>query len=163
MRRLLKLQGQAALEFVIVAPVLVLMLAGAVDIGNIARARGLAEAACSEGARYAASQNIIDQSEISGYVMDAFPLDDDCTVRVESEGIPDTRVTMRVEGKTARTVYKRDQVTVYVTIPVRTIFPISSLFGLPGDGTATEIKASKTAVAADLQKDESTSTASAGA
>lgn len=163
MRRTLRLQAQAALEFVIIAPLLVIMLAGVVDVGNIAHARGLAEAACSEGARYAASQSITDQVEISSYLKEAFPLGDASTVRVESEAIPSTKVTMRVEGKTARTVYKRDQVTVYVKIPVNTIFPFSSIFGLPGDGSSTEIESSKTAVATKLKKDDSTSTASEAA
>lgn len=145
-----RLPGQATVEFALVMPVLILLLAIAVDGSQLIRASSVAQAAASEAARYVASHPEVTDGQIEAYVRRAMPVGDSADIDVARSPMAAKPVTMCVDGEQYATSYSREGVEVTVGIDVGTLLPLSAL-GFPSHGEGTvRAERSATAVAAEL-------------
>lgn len=104
-------------QLVLLLPIMIAMLALVVDCANLSRCKALASSAASEGARYAAANPDLSDSEVEAYVRGAIGLDDSCTVDIVREAIAPKEVTLRVGDKSRDSSIERKSVTVNVQIP----------------------------------------------
>lgn len=142
--------GQATVELVLVLPVLLLLLAIAVDGSQIVRASSVAQAAASEAARYVASHPTVTDAQIDAYVRRAMPVGDGADIEVARSPLAARSVAMQVDGERFETSYAREEVEVTVGIEVSTILPLSSI-GFPSHAAGTVLaERSASTVAADL-------------
>ena len=130
-----KLTGLRAVmvtQLVLLLPIMIAMLALVVDCANLSRCKALASSAASEGARYAAANPDLPDSEVEAYVRGAIGLDDSCTVDIAHEAIAPKEVTLRVGDKSRDSPIERKSVTVNVKIPCRRVFTLAVFDGLAG-------------------------------
>lgn len=130
-------------QLVLLLPIMIAMLALVVDCANMSRCKALASSAASEGARYAAANPDLTDSEVEAYVMGAIGLDDSCTVAIEHKALASKDVTLRVGDKSRDSSIERESVTVNVQIPCRRVFTLAVFDGLaesePESSSATAI------------------------
>lgn len=130
-------------QLVLLLPIMIAMLALVVDCANLSRCKALASAAASEGARYAAANPDLTDSEIESYVRGAIGLDASCTVDIERKALAPKDVTLRVGDKSRDSSIERESVTVNVQIPCRRVFTLAVFDGLaesePESSSATAV------------------------
>ena len=130
-------------QLVLLLPIMIAMLALVVDCANMSRCKALASAAASEGARHAAANPDLADSEIESYVRGAIGLDDSCTVDIERKALAPMDVTLRVGDKSRDSSIERESVTVNVQIPCRRVFTLAVFDGLaesePESSSATAV------------------------
>lgn len=130
-------------QLVLLLPIMIAMLALVVDCANMSRCKALASSAASEGARYAAANPDLNDSEVETYVRGAIGLDDSCTVAIVHNSLAAKDVTLRVGDKSRDSSIERESVTVNVQIPCRRVFTLAVFDGLtqiePESSSATAI------------------------
>lgn len=130
-------------QLVLLLPIMIAMLALVVDCANMSRCKALASSAASEGARYAAANPDLTDSEVKAYVRGAIGLDDSCTVAIVHNSLTAKDVTLRVGDKSRDSSIERESVTVNVQIPCRRVFTLAVFDGLaesePESSSATAI------------------------
>lgn len=137
-------RGTAAIEFAMIAPLLVAMIVAAVELGFMTRARILAQEAASAGALYA-SQHSYNAAGITGIKSAVTNASTETTITVpagtpsEAWGCPtatgivaSTQGATCTDGKSAR-----HYITVSASVPRTSI--LASSFGLPANVVATSI------------------------
>lgn len=131
------LSGQAAVEFLLVLPLLVLALAIAVDASQLFIASSRAEAAASDAARWAASQlsgrKTVSADQVQEYARSTGMVSDDSAISYTTTALTDSSYTVRLmdnAGAVTKQQAVRDKmsrVQVTVSVPVRLIVGVGPL------------------------------------
>lgn len=145
------LPAQTTIELVAILPLLVVLMAFAVDIAGLWNARSRLEAASSEGARLAAADPSASDSEIAEAVRAASGFEDDVEIEIKRAPIPQKDVDMSTRTGSISARYERSNVEVACSANVYTIMPLG-LLGAPAaaDGRIT-LEAATTVVASRLE------------
>lgn len=130
------LPAQAAIEFVMVLPILFLLAAFAVDVAGLWNASSQIEAASAEGARLLAADPSMSDSQLADAVRSSSGMGGRVKVSVSRKAMPDKQVTMRSLDKTAQAAYRRESATVSVTADVPTLMPLGEM-GVPSAAAGT--------------------------
>lgn len=130
-------------QLVLLLPIMIAMLALVVDCANMSRCKALASSAASEGARYAAANPDLTDSEVEAYVRGAIGLDNSCSVAIVHNSLAAKDVTLRVGDRSRDSSIERKSVTVNVQIPCRRVFTLAVFDGIaesePESSSATAI------------------------
>lgn len=141
--------AQAALEFALILPLAVGMLAMAVDITAAWNAKSRIDAAAAECARVYAADPSISVTELERVAADASGLGEDASVELRESPAPSKDIIMRSGGATQRARYQRKKVEVVVSSTYVTFFPTTSAaLGAGSDGAVRMSGACSTVVSA---------------
>lgn len=120
-----RLEAQAAIELVMVLPILLIIMAFAVDIGNLWNSQSQLNAASSEGAKMLSADPAMTDAELAAELGASTGLGDALQVSVSRKDVSGKDVTMRSAGKTVQATYARKRATVEVAADVPTIMPLT--------------------------------------
>ena len=120
------LDAQAAIEFVLVLPILLMLMAFAVDIANLWNSRSQIESVSAEGARMLSADPTMTDVELADELASS-GLGDSIRVSVSRRNLPDKSVTLKSAGKTAEAKYTRQSATVTVSADVPTLMPLADM------------------------------------
>lgn len=141
------LSGQAAIEFLLILPFLLLAFAVTVDASQLFIASSRAEAAASDTARWAASElsghKSVTLKAVQDYCLSTGVVGDDATIDFSATALGDSVYTMRLlddvggvtNEKEVRDKLQRCQVT--VSVPVRLIIGVGPLADSAVNGVRT--------------------------
>lgn len=121
------LSAQAAIEMILILPILLLLMAFAVDIANLWNSSSQLEATASQGARMLSADPTMTDAELVAELGAQSGLGDSIRVEVTREALPDKPVTMRSAGKTADATYTRTRATIKVSADVPTLMPLAEM------------------------------------
>lgn len=121
------LDAQAAIEFVLVLPILLMLMAFAVDIANLWNSRSQIESVSAEGARMLSADPTMTDAELADELAATSGLGDSIRVSVSRRNLPDKSVTLKSAGKTAEAKYTRQSATVTVSADVPTLMPLADM------------------------------------
>ena len=130
------LEAQAAIEFIMVLPILFLLMAFAVDVAGLWNASSQIEAASAQGARLLAADPDMTDAQLADAVRSSSGMGGSVKVSVSRKAMPDKQVTMRSMGKTAQAAYRRQSATVSVVADVPTLMPLAEM-GVPSASSGT--------------------------
>lgn len=129
-------KGAAAVECAIVAPLLTLLVLGAVDLGQFANVHQMVSDASREGARVAAQYDTILVSEVKAavlqYLEDAFPNTDASTIASATQVITTTGTGGAITSGDLTTVGTGAEVVVQVSVSYDSLRWIQGLPGIAG-------------------------------
>ena len=121
------LDAQAAIEFVLVLPILLMLLAFAVDFANLWNSRSQIEAVSAEGARLLSADPAMTDAELADELAASSGLGDSIRVSVSRRDLQDKPVTLKSAGKTAEAKYTRQSATVTISADVPTLMPLADM------------------------------------
>ncbi|MGY8769313.1 MAG: TadE/TadG family type IV pilus assembly protein [Pirellulales bacterium] len=133
--------GAAAVEFALVAPLLVILVLGSIDVGQFINPSQVLNGASREGARHASSSDVTNTSEVESavqeFLADGYPsvsssdLNAALTVNVfDSSG-------SSISGSGLSSVASGDSVSVQVIFQYQAVRTISGFSGINGSSIAT--------------------------
>lgn len=140
------LSGQAAIEFLLILPFLLLALSVTVDASRLFLASSSAEAAASDAARWAASQlsgrKSVSLKDVQDYCRSTGMVSDDASISFSASALGDSAYTIRLlgdDGSTAKEQQVRDKLKrcqVTVSVPVDLIIGVGPL----ADGSVNGVR-----------------------
>ncbi len=121
------LRAQAAVELVLVLPILLMLMAFAVDIANLWNSRSQIEAVSAEGARMLSADPTMTDAAVAAELSASSGLGDAIRVSVSRAPVPDKLVTLRSADRTAEAKYARQRASVTVSADVPTLMPLADM------------------------------------
>lgn len=121
------LRAQAAVELVLVLPILLMLMAFAVDISNLWNSRSQIEAVSAEGARMLSADPTMTDAAVAAELSASSGLGDAIRVSVSRAPVPDKPVTLRSADRTAEAKYARQRASVTVSADVPTLMPLADM------------------------------------
>lgn len=149
-KRVRELEAQAALEFVMILPIAVVLLGFAVDVTGVWNAKSRVHAAAAECARAFSADPGLTEDELALIAADASGLGASAKVRLDVADIEPKDIVMRSGGSTQSARFTRKSATITVTCHARTMIPATAAaLGSTSDGMVP-LSSSSTAIISDL-------------